>query len=229
MMDIRSLSSFQQRVISSCVIVPTFILSIYSGGILFFLLMGTILAFSYDEWMNMAEKSGSVTKLSVIGSVYLAIGLGAFYVTRLIPVEHAALYTMALIFMIWACDTGAFFSGKLIGGPKMCPKISPGKTWAGLIGGVLSSGLVACALHLVFDLYETYSNSFYLGVVIACVGQIGDISISYFKRKVGVKDTGTVIPGHGGVLDRVDSLLLAAPVYLVSLFFLVHFVPAGTP
>lgn len=222
MINIGNLTSFQQRALSSLVIVPVFIISIYCGGILFFLLMGALLSVSFNEWMAMAEKSKAVYKLSVLGSVYLAIGLGSFLITRLLPVQDANLYALFLIFMIWACDTGAYFSGKLIGGPKMCPTISPGKTWAGLIGGVLSSGLVAFVLHYNFSLYYNYSVAFFLGMMIACVGQVGDVSISYFKRKIGVKDTGTIIPGHGGVLDRIDSLLLAAPVYLICLYFFVE-------
>lgn len=215
-----SLTSFQQRVISSCVIVPVFLLAIYFGGVLYFLLMGFILATSFNEWMEMAEKSTSRNKLSFIGSVYLALGLGAFFVLRLLPVEQVIFITLALMVMIWACDTGAYFSGKLIGGKKLCPTISPGKTWAGLIGGLTASGLVAVLFHNYWGFYGSITMAFVLGVVIGGAGQIGDLVISFLKRKVGVKDTGTLIPGHGGVLDRVDSLILAAPVYLMFLYFI---------
>ena len=215
-----SLTSFQQRVISSCVIVPVFLLCIYFGGFLYFLLMGFILAASYNEWLQMAEKSKSQNKLIMIGSVYLALGLGAFFVLRLLPIEQVMFITLALMGMIWACDTGAYFSGKLIGGKKLCPTISPGKTWAGLIGGLAASGLVAVLFHYYWGFYGSTAIAFILGMVIGGAGQIGDLMISFFKRKVGVKDTGTLIPGHGGVLDRVDSLLLAAPVYLVFLYFI---------
>lgn len=214
-----SLTSFQQRVISSCVIVPVFLLCIYFGGFLYFLLMGFILAASYNEWLLMAEKSEAQTRLIIIGSAYLALGLGAFFVMRMLPIEQAMYITLALMGMIWACDTGAYFSGKLIGGKKLCPKISPGKTWAGLIGGLTASGLVAVLFHHYGGFYGTTVMAFILGVFIGGAGQIGDLVISVLKRKVGVKDTGTLIPGHGGVLDRVDSLILAAPVYLVFLYF----------
>ena len=122
--------------------------------------------------------------------------------------------------MIWACDTGAYFVGKKFGVKKLCPTISPGKTWAGLMGGVIVSIGVAVAAHHYLDLYTSVAIAAFFGVLVALAGQAGDLLISKFKRKVVVKDTGRIIPGHGGVLDRIDSLLLASPIYLIAVLYL---------
>ncbi len=213
------LTPLQLRILSSCVIVPVFILSIYFGGIIFFIFMTTILFVSFDELSKMAEKSPTRNKDCALGSAYLAIGLGALFLLRLLP-EDAVLLTLTLLFIIWACDTGAFFSGKIVGGKKLCPSISPGKTWAGLIGGVVAGAIVAYLCHNIFEIYNSVLGTVFIGVFVSIAGQVGDLLISKYKRYVGVKDTGTLIPGHGGILDRIDSLLLAAPIYLVLIIFL---------
>lgn len=212
-------SSLQKRTLSSCLIVPLFIASIYFGGIIFFALMFAILFISFDEWSKMADKSPTQSKDCVYGSAYIALGLGSLFLLRILPAD-AVFVTLSLFFMIWACDTGAYFSGKIIGGKKLCPSVSPGKTWAGLVGGVLAGGLVGYACHVVFGIYDSILMAVILGVVVSLAGQGGDLIISKYKRYVGVKDTGTIIPGHGGVLDRLDSILLAAPIYFLVMFFM---------
>lgn len=215
----KKLSSLQLRTLSSCLIVPIFIASIYFGGMVFFALMSVLLFISFDELSKMADKSPTKTKDCVFGTAYLCIGLGALVLLRLLPVD-SALLTLALIFMIWACDTGAYFAGKTFGCKKLCPSISPGKTWEGLIGGVLASAIVAYLFHRYLGLYISAPVAIFIGVLIALLGQIGDLMISKYKRYIGVKDTGTIIPGHGGVLDRLDSLLLASPIYLICTIYL---------
>lgn len=213
----KKLTSLQLRVLSSFILVPVFVLSIYLGGFIFFLLMAALLFISFDEWSKMAQKSPTTGKDCIYGSAYLAIGLSSLFLLRLLPAE-AAYVTLSLFFIIWACDTGAYFSGKIFGGKKLCPSISPGKTWAGLIGGVLAGGLIAYICHIVFGIYGTPVMAVNLGLTVALAGQGGDLIISKYKRYVGVKDTGTLIPGHGGILDRIDSILLAAPIYLIFIF-----------
>jgi phosphatidate cytidylyltransferase len=117
-----------------------------------------------------------------------------------------------LLAVVWASDTGAYFFGRAIGGPKMAPKISPNKTWAGLIGGAGSAAIVGIAAG-----YLTGAQSFvYLvvsGAILALVGQLGDVFESSIKRRFKVKDSGSIIPGHGGLFDRLDSLLFVAVIY----------------
>jgi phosphatidate cytidylyltransferase len=106
---------------------------------------------------------------------------------------------------VWATDIGAYFLGKIAGGAKLAPRISPGKTWSGLIGGVCWAAVASAALGLVFQQGATFVLAA-VGVALAIVAQIGDLLESAAKRDAGVKDSGHLIPGHGGLLDRVDGL-----------------------
>lgn len=115
-----------------------------------------------------------------------------------------------LLLVVWACDTAAYFAGRGIGGPRLAPSWSPGKTWAGLAGGCLGSAATAALWAHVTGL-ATPAEAASAGAVLAVVAQIGDLSESAVKRRFGVKDSGKLIPGHGGLLDRVDGLLFAAP------------------
>ncbi|MBS0537119.1 MAG: phosphatidate cytidylyltransferase [Proteobacteria bacterium] len=111
-----------------------------------------------------------------------------------------------IVVCVWATDIGAYFLGKLAGGVKLAPRISPGKTWSGLIGGVCWSAVASAAMGLVFQLGETLPLAL-IGAALAVVAQAGDLLESAAKRDAGVKDSGTIIPGHGGLLDRVDGLI----------------------
>ncbi len=117
-----------------------------------------------------------------------------------------------LLFAIWATDIGAYAAGRSIGGPKLAPRISPKKTWAGLIGGMVSAAAFGGAVAFAFGARH-WPAAAMLGVVLAVVGQAGDLFESAIKRRYNVKDSGHLIPGHGGLLDRVDGLIVAAPVF----------------
>jgi phosphatidate cytidylyltransferase len=137
-------------------------------------------------------------------------------------------FTLVFWVMIvtWSTDIGAFFAGKGIGGPKLAPSISPAKTWAGLIGGAIAAALLGylAAQYLGFDAVPQidpeagelltqsplYGAFFWLGAPMAVVAQAGDLYESWVKRRCGVKDSGTILPGHGGVLDRCDGLIAVA-------------------
>ena len=108
--------------------------------------------------------------------------------------------------LVWASDVGAYAAGRLIGGPKLAPSISPSKTWAGLVGAVVSAGIVGAVTASVLQL----NNMWFLVIMssgLGFVAQAGDFLESWFKRRVGVKDSSGLIPGHGGLLDRVDALI----------------------
>lgn len=111
-----------------------------------------------------------------------------------------------ILLVVWASDIGAYAAGRLIGGPKLAPRISPNKTWAGLIGGVLAAAVTSASFVATLDGADPGPASL-LGGALAIVAQAGDLVESWVKRRFGVKDTGTLIPGHGGLLDRVDALL----------------------
>jgi phosphatidate cytidylyltransferase len=128
--------------------------------------------------------------------------------------ESGTGWLLVLLGLVWSCDTGAYFVGRSIGKRKLHAKVSPGKTVEGYVGGILVAALVTAALGwLLLGLSPLIGLG--LGALTAAVAQRGDLAKSMLKRTAGRKDSGTIIPGHGGVLDRIDSLLFAAPVLVV--------------
>lgn len=136
------------------------------------------------------------------------------------PLYGSALLTFALA-LVWAADIGAYFAGKKFGRHKLAPAISPGKTIEGVIGGVLLSLIVAMALSAgVLPMTLTPWEALTLSLVVVPVSIAGDLLESIFKRNEGLKDSGNILPGHGGILDRIDSLTAALPVFATMFYFL---------
>jgi phosphatidate cytidylyltransferase len=142
----------------------------------------------------------------------LAIGLPslAFVWLRDQPVGGRSMIFW-LLAVVWATDIGAYVVGRSLGGPRLAPRISPNKTWAGLLGGVVSAALVSGLVAAVLD-GAGLAVAALIGGGLAVVAQAGDLGESLVKRRFGVKDTGALIPGHGGLLDRVDGLLATTPI-----------------
>lgn len=122
-----------------------------------------------------------------------------------------------LLLVVWATDTGAYFAGRAIGGPKLAPRISPNKTWAGLIGGMVAAAAITLLLSLGTRETTISPEAAIVAMVLAVVAQIGDLLESHYKRCHGVKDSSNLIPGHGGILDRIDGLMAAALAVFVIL------------
>jgi phosphatidate cytidylyltransferase len=122
-----------------------------------------------------------------------------------------------LLLLIWMADIGAYFVGRQFGQRKLAPRVSPGKTWAGIWGGLILSMFFATVVGVVVlsGPVEVLKLALLCGVTVV-FSVIGDLSVSLMKRHCGVKDSGTILPGHGGVLDRLDSLFAAAPVFAVG-------------
>lgn len=142
----------------------------------------------------------------VLGIIYAAFPFIALCALR--AGNYGSLIILLLFATVWGADTLAYFSGKTFGGPKLAPKISPGKTWAGFFGGVIGACILAAAVLYGFNFKITVSSLLFI-VAIALFAQIGDLFESGLKRHFGVKDSGRIIPGHGGVLDRIDGLIFA--------------------
>jgi len=165
-----------------------------------------------------------VTPLAVVsGHLYVVVALSAIYLLR---VEMGGAYEVWLIFIAaWGCDTGAYITGKTFGKRKLAPVLSPNKTLEGAIGGTLTATLLGAAygvILLVMDAGGSYNIWLFAAVACFCsiAAQFGDLSASAIKRQQGIKDFGRIMPGHGGVLDRFDSVLFAAPVAFVIFWIL---------
>lgn len=146
--------------------------------------------------------------------------LGAFIaLTGLHQAEsYGAHYIIALLVLIWTADTAAYFTGKALGKHKLSPNISPGKTWEGVAGAMLAIVIVAYLLALFLELERQHLASFIMLSAIAIIFSIaGDLFESMFKRRAGIKDSSQILPGHGGILDRIDSLLSASPIFFCGL------------
>lgn len=128
-------------------------------------------------------------------------------------------FMLMLFGLIWATDTGAYYTGKSIGKHKFAPSISPNKTWEGTIGGLVLSILVATLFKETLLPGMEWMDVLVLAVLGGAWGQMGDLLESAFKRSLGVKDSGNILPGHGGMLDRFDSMIFTAPAYYMYLFY----------
>jgi len=128
-------------------------------------------------------------------------------------------WTILAVFATFASDTAAYFVGRAWGRHKLAPAISPGKTWEGAVGGLLGTVVATVALDLLLGLSQGYLRAIVLGLVISVFAQLGDLAESLLKRSTGVKDAGRLIPGHGGILDRLDSIVFTGVVvYYYALF-----------
>ncbi|MCM2344698.1 MAG: phosphatidate cytidylyltransferase [Alphaproteobacteria bacterium] len=215
------------RVMSGLIMAPLMIAIVVAGGYWFIALMVLSSLVALYEWYGFSRSGPHALAVLLLGLVYLTLCFSS-YVWLRFGFEAGAWLALAVVMCVWASDTGAYFAGKFIGGPKMCPVLSPKKTWAGLAGAVLSCA-VMLELFLLLSPWlmpvintDTGLNAgrhwwgvFLAGAVLGVVGQAGDLFISFFKRRAHLKDTGHIIPGHGGLLDRIDALLLVTPVFLL--------------
>ncbi len=132
--------------------------------------------------------------------------------------QAGPLTLLFLLLIVWAADVGAYFAGKAFGRVKLAPQISPGKTWEGVIGGLVLVVLLTVARSFVIDSHLASLIPFCLAV--AAISIVGDLTVSMFKRSAGVKDSGRLFPGHGGILDRIDSVAAAAPLFVLGMHWM---------
>ena len=169
----------------------------------------------------LAVRSGQNPLWQSLGAIYLGVPVLSLVSLRMFP-HRGALVIVGLLLIVWATDTGALVFGNLIGGPRMAPRLSPSKTWAGTVGGSLSAAVIFGLYILLLGGSPGIAALFAL--VFSSTAHAGDLFESFVKRRFGFKDSGSLIPGHGGVLDRMDSTL-AAGLALALLVFPFHFNP----
>jgi phosphatidate cytidylyltransferase len=201
----------KKRIISAAILVPITIFVIIKGGFIFNLLLVSIALILMSEFFNILEKTNNLDLLSKYTPfviAYCCVPIASFISLRYLANGIEVIIFICLI--VWLSDISAYFTGKALGGPKLAPKISPNKTISGALGAVIISAIFALIAYFFTDKNISLYSFIVIAIFLSIFSQIGDLIESFFKRKFGIKDSGNIIPGHGGLFDRLDGLLLAS-------------------
>ncbi|UIP92008.1 phosphatidate cytidylyltransferase [Wolbachia pipientis] len=198
-------NNFMVRTLSSIVILLIFSFATYFSDLSFYLLIFSIAVLSSFEWYNLTQGNRI---LYIFALLLIALPNASLIYLYNLPQGKYELIWLTLT--IWSIDITAYLFGKNFGGAKICPIISPGKTWSGLLGAVLAGVFCTIFSSIFLSLFPIFYSPI-IGFTIAILAQFGDFTESLIKRVYNVKDSGGIIPGHGGVLDRMDSLIFTAP------------------
>ena len=202
------LKEFEKRLLSSIILIPSTFLIILEGEIFFYIFLSLAFLISSYEWLKMIKRYD----LKILGILFL---LFSFYSAFYFRSQNLEGFLLIILICI-STDIGGYLFGKLFKGPKLT-KLSPNKTYAGMFGGYFLS-LISVTTIPYFKYDVMLLNDFLIVIAISSVSQIGDITISYFKRLSKIKDTGKIIPGHGGLLDRVDGMIFAFPFTFIIVY-----------
>ncbi len=202
---LRNTSELNQRVVMGIVMIVMIGVPILLGGALFLSILFCLCVLVTSEYVSIVRSP----KASIL--LFITLEFIGFYLMR----ESAFGFhkVLLLVFSVASFDTIAYFTGKAIGKHKLCPTISPGKTIEGFIGGVLITLILSIPIYHLLKCKLSFILYFGVIVILTILTQLGDIIESKFKRQYGVKDSSTLIPGHGGVLDRFDGYILALPAF----------------
>ena len=215
-------SELSKRLMSSMVLIPVVFYCIMSGSYYFNFLIITSFLISIFEWNSMNKRK----LYSTIGLIFLFISYLTIFLIRNNFGEQSLYFFLLITLTCVSTDLGGYIFGKIFGGPKLT-QLSPKKTYSGMIGAFVFSIVVLILFNKYNFISDYYSNKtninfIFVILIISSVSQIGDIIVSYFKRKAKIKHTGRIIPGHGGLLDRTDGMIFAFPIsyLLLTLKFL---------
>ncbi|MCT8139853.1 phosphatidate cytidylyltransferase [Anaerobacillus sp. CMMVII] len=181
------------------------------------LLIGFILLFLAITVLSKNSITFDHIGFIILASAYVGLGFHFLIETRLL--ENGLALLFFILFLIWGTDSGAYFTGRAFGKRKLWPEISPNKTIEGSLGGVLTALVIGLIYHYFVPISDSLSYLVMIIVAVSVVGQLGDLVESALKRHYAVKDSGSILPGHGGILDRFDSLIFVLPV-----LYLLHFI-----
>jgi len=207
-------SELFNRFVSSIILIPLIIFFIIEGGIIFNIFILICFYLALFEWHHMSKRYNHY----IPGIFFLILSFFSIYYIRN-QFNGEYLYLLFVLFICVATDIGGYITGNLIKGPKLS-KISPKKTYSGMLGGFLFS-IIFSYFFLKSPMIEHTKNItleiFIFIIIISAISQFGDLVVSYFKRVSKIKDTGKLIPGHGGILDRIDGMVFALPISLIIL------------
>jgi phosphatidate cytidylyltransferase len=213
-------AEMKTRVLSSVVMAAILLTALVAGGWMFTLLVLIAAMLMVKEWNALTERFGPGWRIA--GLFYAAIPCASLIWLRDIRLENYSQAGLKLVlyvmFVVWATDIGAYFVGKRFGRYKLAPTISPGKTWEGLAGGIACAGLAGALCFSFSPFPATLASAILVGMLLAIVAQAGDLFESWLKRRAGAKDSGTLIPGHGGLLDRIDGLTFTTPLFAWTVY-----------
>lgn len=193
----------KQRTITGAIFALVMISAIWVGGWLF---SGLMIAAALIGIKEIAQMNQNKPNKRLMMGLYLYMAFG-FVALIMIRMEHPVTFTLWIILSIWVTDSGAYITGRKWGKTKLAPTISPNKTWEGLIGGIVCALAAAVLIQIWYPVTESMVFTLILTMLIAIGGQCGDLLESKVKRYYSVKDSGKILPGHGGIFDRFDSLL----------------------
>ena len=202
------------RAASALVLLPVVLYAAYRGGLAWLALLVLACLLGLNEWRAMGRAGHLTAAARLAGALYIGLAL-----VRLVWLRHrpGGLGATALLLgAVWATDIGAYLAGRFVGGRRLAPSISPGKTWSGAVGGLGAALLAGVWLGRLAGLPPGRAAG--LAALLSIAAQAGDLLESAAKRRCGVKDSGRLIPGHGGLLDRVDGILAAAPVLAAVIY-----------
>lgn len=222
------LASLAARILYSLVILGLFagVWLAGPGQLVIYLLVAAACWWLFALWwltrpQYCAAASPSCTALKLLAGVMVSVPPWAALVVLHARGEDGPLLTLLLLVMVWLADSGAYFAGRTFGRHKLAPRISPGKTREGVYGGLLASLAFAAVAGWFYSHSAAWTLSFVLVALPAMLfSVVGDLVESLMKRQSGIKDSGSIIPGHGGIFDRIDSLVAAAPVFLAGYLWL---------
>ena len=209
-----------KRLLSSIILIPLVFYVVIKGSMIFNFFLIILLSISIYEWINMNKFN--IQK--IIGVIYLIFSFFTIFLFRNINIDYNIFYFLLVAIICISSDLGGYIFGKILKGPKLI-SISPNKTYAGVFGAYTLSIFFSYLFYkFILHIDDNISqNIFFFMVIISIstISQVGDLILSYFKRIAKIKDTGNIIPGHGGILDRIDGVIFAYPFsYMLILNFL---------
>ncbi|PID55978.1 phosphatidate cytidylyltransferase [candidate division KSB3 bacterium] len=188
-------------------------------GFTFTLVLISLFLYALADTGTLAQRLPALAAM-FFGIMYVCWLFGHLIFLRGLP--HGKQFIFYLLLVVWSGDTGAYYAGKAFGRHKLSPLISPGKTLEGALGGTIASVLASCIAKVTFFSKLSIVDCVLLGLSMSIIAQLGDLCESLLKRSANVKDSGTIVPGHGGILDRMDGVMFAAPLlYYYAIVFVI--------
>ena len=207
------INEFEKRIITSLILIPLSIFFIIKGSIFFIFFLGILFLATIYEWIMMSKKNNLLKFLGIIFLIF------SFYTAFEFRVNEDYKDFLFIVTICILTDVGGYIFGKILKGPKLT-KISPKKTYAGVFGSFLLPFIAGLVIYQYQYTDEIPNQGLFFLIIIlfiSLISQIGDLIISYFKRKAKIKDTGKILPGHGGLLDRIDGMIFVFPTFFIIL------------